>query len=52
MSNKRKQEDKRREQNLVAKHAHKFNSSRTFEDRKRAQKVGKIKHKGEHRWTL
>jgi hypothetical protein len=46
VSNKRKQEDTRRAQNLVAKHARKFNLSHTFEDRKQAQKRGKVKHKG------
>jgi len=47
MSHRRKQEDQHRAQNLVAKHAHKFNTSRTFTDRKRAVKVGKVKHKGQ-----
>lgn len=51
MSNKRKQEDKRRENNLVAKHARKFNLAHTFEDRKRAHKRGRIKHKGAIEWT-
>lgn len=31
--------------NLVAKHAHKYNTARTFVDRKRAQKKGYTKHK-------
>lgn len=46
MGHKRAKENKRRAQNLVAKHARSFNLSHTFEDRKRAQKRGKIKHKG------
>jgi hypothetical protein len=46
MGNKRNTEDNRRAQNLVAKHARKFNLSHTFEDRKQAQKRGKVKHKG------
>ncbi len=32
--------------NLVAKHARKYNRAETFEDRKRALKKGKVKHKG------
>lgn len=42
----RKQGDAKRHNNLVAKHAHKFNTSRTFVDRRKAQKAGKVKHKG------
>jgi len=44
MGHKRKTEDKRRS-NLVAKHARKFTLAHTFEDRKKAQKRGKRKHK-------
>ena len=43
MGYQRRTEDNRR--NPVAKHAHKFNTSRTFEDRKQAHKRGKVKHK-------
>jgi hypothetical protein len=32
--------------NLVHKHAHKFNRCTTFVDRKKAMKGGKVKHKG------
>ena len=32
--------------NLVHKHAHKFNRCTTFIDRKKALKGGKVKHKG------
>jgi hypothetical protein len=46
MGHKRKLEDAARERNLVAKHARKFNLAHKFEDRKRAQKRGKVKHKG------
>lgn len=46
MGHHRKEEDQRRQNNLVAKHARKFNLSHTFEDRRKAQKRGKIKHKG------
>jgi hypothetical protein len=49
MSNKRKTEDTRRANNLVAKHARMFNLAHTFEDRKQAQKRGKVKHKG--KWS-
>jgi hypothetical protein len=47
MGHKRRTEDNRRN-NIVAKHARKFNLAHTFEDRKRALKRGKIKHKGKH----
>lgn len=47
MGHKRRQEDERRQNNLVAKHARKFNKAAVFMDRKRAQKAGKRKHKGE-----
>ena len=50
MGHKRKQEDRRRADNLVAKHARKFNLAHTFEDRKHAQKRGKVKHKGKLAW--
>lgn len=40
---KRKQQDN----NFVAKHAHKFNKSATFADRKKRQKKGHVKHKGQ-----
>ena len=46
MGHKRVKQDKQRERNLVAKHARQFNLAHTFEDRKQAQKRGKIKHKG------
>jgi hypothetical protein len=49
VSNKRKKEDTRRANNLVAKHARMFNLAHTFEDRKQAQKRGKVKHKG--KWS-
>ncbi len=35
-------------QNFVHKHMEDFNKPKTFEDRKKAAKSGKIKHKG--RW--
>lgn len=46
MGHKRNAENKRRAKNLVAKHARTFNLAHTFEDRRRAQKRGKVKHKG------
>lgn len=46
MGHKRRTEDKRRAQsNPVAKHARKFTLAHTFEDRKKALKRGKRKHK-------
>ena len=47
MGHKRRQQDKQRERNLVAKHARKYNLAHTFEDRKQAQKRGKRKHRGQ-----
>lgn len=46
MGYKRQQKDRAKENNLVAKHARKFNLAHTFEDRKQAQKRGRTKHKG------
>ena len=46
MGHKRRTEDKRRASNPVARHARKFNLAHTFEDRKKALKRGKVKHKG------
>jgi len=47
MSYQRKQGDRmKQENNLVAKYARKFNLAHTFEDRRRAQKKGKVKHRG------
>ena len=45
MGHKRKQEDNKRQRNLVAKHARQYNMAHTFEDRKQALKRGKVKHK-------
>lgn len=46
MGHKRVEQERAKANNLVAKHARKFNLAHTFEDRKQAQKRGKIKHKG------
>ena len=46
MGHKRKEQDKQRSRNLVAKHARQFNLAHTFEDRKQKAKRGHIKHKG------
>ena len=35
------------ERNLVAKHARKFNKAHTFADRKKREKRGHVKHKGQ-----
>ena len=47
MGYKRRQKDKTKARNLVAKHARQFTLAHTFEDRKQAQKRGKVKHKGQ-----
>jgi len=46
VGHKRKEQDKQRSRNLVAKHARQFNLAHTFEDRKQKAKRGHIKHKG------
>lgn len=38
-------------QNFVHKNMEKFNKPKTFEDRKRAAKNGKVKHKGRDQFT-
>lgn len=43
---KKNRQKKPAEQNLVAKHAKTFNLAHVFEDRKKAAKRGKVKHKG------
>jgi hypothetical protein len=47
VGHKRREEDTRRQNNLVAKHARKFNLAHTFADRKQKDKRGHRKHKGE-----
>lgn len=42
-----KKQAKTRQRNYVAKHAHEFNKAATHVDRKKAEKRGKRKHKGQ-----
>ena len=47
MSHQRVQKERQKERNLVAKHARQFTLAHTFEDRKRRQKAGKVKHRAQ-----
>ena len=46
MSYKRQQQDAQKRRNSVAKYARRFNTAKTFADRKQKLKEGYTKHKG------
>ena len=46
MSYKRQQKDAQKLRNLAARYTRKYNTAKTFADRKQKQKDGYVKHKG------